>query len=177
MTARAEPLAALLRDVPDWPKPGVMFTDITPLLADADGFALAIEELTALTPGQVDVVVGMEARGFIFAAPVALNLGAGFVPVRKPGKLPWQTASESFALEYGSDTLTMHTDALWPGARVMVVDDVLATGGTVAATAALVKRLGAELVHVAVLVELSFLAGRQRLLGSGIDAVSAVLTR
>lgn len=124
MSDNAARVNALIRDVTDWPKPGILFKDITPLLADAEGFRLAVEELTALAPGPIDVVVGMEARGFIFAAPVALNIGAGFVPVRKPGKLPWETTSESFALEYGSETLTMHTDALWPGARVMVVDDV-----------------------------------------------------
>lgn len=176
MSDNAARVNALIRDVTDWPKPGILFKDITPLLADAEGFRLAVEELTALAPGPIDVVVGMEARGFIFAAPVALNIGAGFVPVRKPGKLPWETTSESFALEYGSETLTMHTDALWPGARVMVVDDVLATGGTVAATAALVKRLGAELVHVAVLMELGSLDGRSKLLDAGIDSVSAVIT-
>ncbi|MFV0405437.1 MAG: adenine phosphoribosyltransferase [Propioniciclava sp.] len=176
MTAAADRLASLIRDVADWPQPGIVFKDITPLLANADGLRLAVAELTALAPEPIDVVVGMEARGFIFAAPVALNIGAGFVPVRKPGKLPRSTTSESFALEYGTETLTMHTDALWPGARVMVVDDVLATGGTITATAGLVKRLGADLVHVAVLLELGFLDGRQRLLEAGIDSVSTVLT-
>lgn len=176
MNANQQLILYLIRDVPDWPKPGVVFKDITPLLADAAGFATAIDELVALAPEPIDIVVGMEARGFIFAAPVALRLGAGFVPVRKPGKLPGAVHEESFALEYGHETLTIHTDALWPGARVMVIDDVLATGGTIAATASLIKRQGAELVHVAVLMELGFLPGRERLAASGVDTLSAVVT-
>lgn len=168
-------VASLIRDVPDFPKPGVVFKDITPLLADQRGFRAAIDELTALAPGEVDYVMGMEARGFIFAAPVALALGAGFVPVRKPGKLPGKVHEQSFSLEYGHETLTVHTDAVVPGARVLVIDDVLATGGTVAATAGLLKKLGAELVHVAVLMELEFLGGRDVLREQGIDSVSSVL--
>ena len=176
MNANQDRILELIRDVPDWPKPGVVFKDITPLLADPAGFAAAVEELVALAPGPIDIVVGMEARGFIFAAPVALKLGAGFVPVRKPGKLPGRVDEESFALEYGHETLTIHSDALWDGARVMVIDDVLATGGTVGATAALVERLGAELVHVAVLMELRFLPGSEKLaeLGIGYSAVVTV---
>ena len=176
MNANQQLILDLIRDVPDWPKPGVVFKDITPLLGDARGFCAAVDELVALAPGPIDLVVGMEARGFIFAAPVALELGAGFVPVRKPGKLPGRVDEQSFALEYGHETLTIHTDALWPGARVMVIDDVLATGGTVGATAALIKRQGAELVHVAVLMELGFLDGRARLTELGADALSAVVT-
>lgn len=169
-------IAERIRDVPDFPKPGVVFKDITPLLADPAAFAASISELVRISPADIDIVVGMEARGFIFGAPVALALGAGFVPVRKPGKLPGPTMQETFALEYGSETLTVHADAILPGARVLVIDDVLATGGTIAATAALVNRLGAELVHVSVLLELDFLHGRQRLAEAGIDAVSAVIT-
>lgn len=176
MNANQQLILDLIRDVPDWPKPGVVFKDITPLLADPRGFAAAVDELVALAPGPIDIVVGMEARGFIFAAPVALKLGAGFVPVRKPGKLPGKVHEQSFALEYGHETLTIHTDALWPGARVMVIDDVLATGGTVGATAALIKRQGAELVHVAVLMELGFLEGRGRLVELGAGTLSAVVT-
>ena len=176
MSAEAERINALIREVPDWPKPGVVFKDITPLLSDAEGFTMAVDELTKLAPQPIDIVVGMEARGFIFAAPVALNLGAGFVPVRKPGKLPYTTIDQSFALEYGQATLAMHTDALWPGARVLVVDDILATGGTVGAAASLIKRMGAELVHVVVLIELEFLGGRDRLAAEGIDSVSALIT-
>lgn len=169
-------IAALIRDVQDWPKPGVVFKDITPLLADAAGFSAAIDALVESAPERIDVVVGMEARGFIFGAPVAIQLGAGFVPVRKPGKLPGDVHSEQFALEYGHETLTIKTDALWPGARVLVIDDVLATGGTAAATAALISRMGAELVHVAVLLELGFLNGRDVLAQAGITNCSAVIT-
>ena len=173
---RRELVGSLIADVPDFPKPGVVFKDITPLLASPIGFQSAITELVTSAPKHVDVVVGMEARGFIFAAPVALALGAGFVPVRKPGKLPGETISESFQLEYGFETLTMHRDAIRPGARVLVVDDVLATGGTVGATAALLKQMGAELVHVSVVIELGFLGGRQRLADGGIDNCTALVT-
>jgi len=173
---RADYIASLIRDVPDFPKPGVVFKDITPLLAHPAGYAAAIEELVATAPEDIDVVVGMEARGFLFAAPVALALGAGFVPVRKPGKLPGEVYEEAFALEYGTETLTIHQDAIRPGARVMVIDDVLATGGTIAATAGLLRRLGANLVHVSVLMELSFLNGRDLLAANGVDSCSAVIT-
>ena len=166
----------LIEDIPDFPKPGVVFKDITPLLASPRGLRAAVAELVALAPDRIDVVVGMEARGFILAAPVALELGAGFVPVRKPGKLPGELYSEQFALEYGHETLTIKTDAVLPGARVLVVDDVLATGGTIAATAELVKQLGAELVHVSVLMELGFLPGRRTIAEHGITNVSAVVT-
>ncbi len=172
---RLDMLRALVRDVPDFPQPGVVFKDITPLLASPHGFQASIEELVASAPRDIDVVVGMEARGFIFAAPVALALGAGFVPVRKPGKLPGDVVSQSFDLEYGSTELNMHRDAIVSGARVLVVDDVLATGGTVGATARLLEQLGAELVHVSVLMELSFLGGRERLAALGIHQCSAVL--
>ncbi len=171
-----ELIASLIRDVPDWPKPGVVFKDITPLVADAEGLKAAVRALANTAPERIDVVVGMEARGFIFGAPVAIELGAGFVPVRKPGKLPGEVHSEQFALEYGHETLTIKTDSLWPGARVLVVDDVLATGGTAGATAALISRMGAELVHISVLLELSFLNGRQALADEGITNCSAVVT-
>lgn len=174
--ANRELITELIRDVPDFPKPGVVFKDITPLLASPTGFAAAIEELVRIAPPDIDVVLGMEARGFIFAAPVALALGAGFVPVRKPGKLPSDVYSESFSLEYGEETLTVHTDAVLPGARVLVIDDVLATGGTIGATANLVHRLGAELVAVSVLIELEFLGGRQRVHEFGTDGVSCVIS-
>lgn len=173
---RRDLVGSLIADVPDFPKPGVVFKDITPLLASPQGFQAAVTELVTTAPRGIDIVVGMEARGFIFAAPVALALGAGFVPVRKPGKLPGEIISESFDLEYGSETLTMHRDSIKPGARVLVVDDVLATGGTVGATAALLAQMGAELVHVSVIMELGFLNGRQKLAELGIDNFSAVLT-
>ncbi|MEN0070400.1 MAG: adenine phosphoribosyltransferase [Propionicimonas sp.] len=176
MNANQELVSSLIRDVPDFPKPGVLFKDITPLIASADGYRAAVAELAANAPADIDVVVGMEARGFIFAGPVALELGAGFVPVRKPGKLPGEVFTQTFALEYGTETLAVHADALLPGARVLVIDDVLATGGTVGATAKLIERLGAELVHVGVLLELGFLGGRRHLADLGITDCSAVLS-
>ena len=151
-----------IRDIADFPKPGILFKDITPLLADPAGLEAAVDELVALAPGPIDIVVGMEARGFIFAAPVALKLGAGFVPVRKPGKLPARTLAQEYQLEYGSDRLEIHADALPPGARVLVVDDVLATGGTLCAATALLRRQGASVIGAGVLVELAFLHGRGR---------------
>lgn len=175
MNANQQLVASLIRDVPDFPKPGVVFKDITPLIASAAGYRAAVTELAASAPSRIDVVVGMEARGFIFAGPVALELGAGFVPVRKPGKLPGQVYTETFALEYGTETLAVHADAVWPGARVLVIDDVLATGGTVGATAKLIERLGAELVHVSVVMELGFLGGREHLASLGVTDCSAVL--
>jgi adenine phosphoribosyltransferase len=175
-SANTQLISSLIRDIPDFPKPGVLFKDITPLLASAAGYRAAISELAASAPAGIDVVVGMEARGFIFAGPVALELGAGFVPVRKPGKLPGDVYTQTFSLEYGNETLAVHTDAVLPGARVLVIDDVLATGGTIGATAALVNRLGAELVAVSVLLELSFLGGRDHLAGLGIDNTTAVIT-
>jgi adenine phosphoribosyltransferase len=157
-------LLRLVRDVPDYPKPGIVFKDITPLLADHDTFALAVRELARHAgSGRVDKVVGIEARGFILAAPVALALQAGFVPVRKQGKLPWQTHAMSYSLEYGEATLEVHRDAFSRGDRVLIVDDVLATGGTVAATADLVRHGGGRVVGVSVLIELGFLAARERL--------------
>lgn len=175
-TADKALIQSLITDVPDFPKPGVTFKDITPLLASPAGYKATVDALVASAPGPIDVVVGMEARGFIFAAPVAIELGAGFVPVRKPGKLPREVFEENFALEYGTETLTVHRDAIKPGARVMVVDDVLATGGTIGATAALLRRLDVNLVHVAVVMELSFLEGRTLLDEHDIDSFSAILT-
>jgi adenine phosphoribosyltransferase len=154
----------LVREVPDWPNRGVIFKDITPLLADAQGFRAVVAALAAVAgPAGVDKVVGVEARGFILAAPVAHQLGAGFVPVRKQGKLPWTTHEQSYALEYGEATLAVHTDAFDPGDRVLIVDDVLATGGTAAATANLVERGGGKVIGMAFLVELAFLKGREQL--------------
>ena len=148
-----------VRDIPDYPKPGVLFKDITPLLGDADTFG-AVVEATAALFGPVHKVVGIEARGFILAAPVAYEIRAGFVPVRKKGKLPAATFAQEYDLEYGSAVLEVHQDAFEPGERVLIVDDVLATGGTARATASLVRRAGASVVGLAVLMELSFLKGR-----------------
>jgi len=161
-------IALLIRDITDFPKPGVTFKDITPLLDDHATFTAVVKALAAAGRDDsgavvVDKIVGMEARGFILAAPVALALGIGFVPVRKPGKLPWHTRTVSYELEYGVETLEMHTDALDPGERVLVIDDVLATGGTARATAGLVEQGGGVVHGLAVLLELSFLPGREAL--------------
>jgi adenine phosphoribosyltransferase len=151
-----------VRDVPDYPQPGVVFKDITPLLADGKAFSAVVDGLAALY-GPVDKVVGIEARGFILAAPVACRIGAGFVPVRKKGKLPGVTFAQDYVLEYGTATLEVLTDAFRPSDRVLVIDDVLATGGTAQATVNLVRRFGAEVTGFAVLIELSFLNGRAKL--------------
>lgn len=153
-----------IRSIPDFPKAGILFKDITPLLADANLFAASIDLLIGnFKPGMVDAVVGIDARGFIFAAAAALKLHAGFVPVRKKGKLPYQTHEQEYALEYGTATIALHVDALKPRSRVLLIDDLLATGGTAAAAAALVQKLGAEILEISFLIELSFLAGRQKL--------------
>ncbi len=162
--ATPQEIAAAIRNVPDFPKPGIQFKDITPVLADPRLFAGAIDLLTEkFNPGSVDAVVGIDARGFIFAAAAALKLRAGFVPVRKQGKLPYQTHEQAYALEYGSATVAMHVDALKPGARVLLIDDLLATGGTASAAAALVNKLGAKILEAAFLIELKFLNGREKL--------------
>ena len=168
-----ELITARVRDIADYPQPGIVFKDITPLLADGGAFAAAVAALAA-GHGRVDKVVGIEARGFILAAPVAYSLGAGFVPVRKQGKLPAATNAESYQLEYGTATIEVHTDAFEPGDRVLIVDDVLATGGTAAAAASLVRRGGAEVAAIAVLLELGFLGGRSRLPGLEVRSLLAV---
>jgi adenine phosphoribosyltransferase len=157
-------LRALVRDIPDFPTPGVIFKDLTPLFAEPGALAAVVNGMSEPFVGEsIDRVVGIEARGFICAAPVAERLAAGFVPVRKPGKLPWTTAALSYDLEYGTDTLEIHRDAIAPGQRVLIVDDVLATGGTAAATIGLVEELGGEVVGLSFLIELGFLAGRERI--------------
>ena len=185
----AELISARVRDIADYPQPGIVFKDITPLLADGSAFAAVVAALAAGHGeggeggegreggkgreggrGKVSKVAGIEARGFIFAAPVALTMGAGFVPVRKQGKLPAATYTETYQLEYGTATIEVHADAFEPGDRVLIVDDVLATGGTAAATARLVRRAGAEVAAITVLLELGFLDGRSRL--SGLDVRS-----
>jgi adenine phosphoribosyltransferase len=157
-------LRAMIRDIPDFPRPGVTFKDITPLLNDPTAFASAVDALAgAFLAAKIDRVLGVEARGFILAAPVAYRLRAGFVPVRKAGKLPWEIEREEYVLEYGTDLLEIHRDAVQDGERVLIVDDVLATGGTAAATARLVQRLGGAVVGLGFLVELAFLDGRAQL--------------
>ena len=161
-----EELAGAIRNIPDFPKPGIQFKDITPVLADARLFAGSIERLTEhFKPGDVDAVVGIDARGFIFAAAAALRWQCGFVPVRKKGKLPYKAYEESYDLEYGSNTMAIHTDAVRPGSRVVLIDDLLATGGTAAAAANLLRRLGANILEITFLIELSFLNGRDKLKG------------
>ncbi|HOX56493.1 MAG TPA: adenine phosphoribosyltransferase [Candidatus Paceibacterota bacterium] len=153
-----------IRNIPDFPQPGIQFKDITPVLADARLFSASIDLLTApFKPGDVDAVVGIDARGFIFAAAAAVKLQAGFVPVRKKGKLPYRTLEQEYKLEYGTATVALHADALKAGSRVLLIDDLLATGGTAAAAAALVQRLEARILEISFLIELSFLAGRGKL--------------
>ena len=157
-------LERAIRNIPDFPKKGILFKDITPVLADARLYSGCIDLLAAnYRPGMVDAVVGIDARGFIFAAAVALRLKAGFVPVRKQGKLPYETHEQSYDLEYGSNTIAIHVDAVQPGSRVLLVDDLLATGGTAAAAAQLLKKIGADILEIHFLIELSFLKGREKL--------------
>ena len=164
MTANAEWLTSHIRDIADYPVPGVTFRDITPLLGDAEAFARAVDELAGLFEGvETSRVLGVEARGFILAAPIAYRARAGFVPVRKAGKLPWAVVREEYSLEYGSDKLEIHRDAIRPGERVLVIDDVLATGGTAAATCRLVEELGGVVVGLGFLLEIPALGGRARL--------------
>jgi adenine phosphoribosyltransferase len=163
-TANCDALKRLIREVPDFPKKGILFYDITTLLKDKLGFATLIDALSENYIGkEIDLILGMEARGFIFGPALAYRLNAGFVPVRKPGKLPAETAKVSYDLEYGSNTLEIHKDAIQPGQRVLIVDDLLATGGTAVATAKLASDLGAQIAGLAFVVELDFLKGRQKL--------------
>ena len=173
MSEIADLITTHVRDVPDYPQPGVLFKDITPLLGDADAFGDVVEAMAA-TFGPVDKVVGIEARGFILAAPVACRLGAGFVPIRKQGKLPGVTFAQEYELEYGTATIEVLTDAFEPSERVLVIDDVLATGGTARATADLIQRAGAEVAGLAVLLELSFLNGRSKLPGLPVTSLLTV---
>jgi len=170
-----ELLTALVRDVPDYPSPGILFKDITPVLADPGAFAAVVDALVEQhAPGTVDKVVGIEARGFILAAPVAYHLRAGFVPMRKKGKLPYETFQSSYALEYGNATIEVHRDAFRPGERVLVVDDVLATGGTAAAAMDLIEQCGARLAGLSFLLELGALHGRQKLPAAAIHTLLLV---
>jgi adenine phosphoribosyltransferase len=160
----AKEIERAIRNIPDFPKAGIQFKDITPVLADARLFSGCIDLLIdGVKPGTVDAVVGIDARGFIFAAAAAMKLEAGFVPIRKKGKLPFQTHEAQYDLEYGTATVAVHVDALKPGSRVLLIDDLLATGGTAAAATALVQKLGAEILEISFLIELAFLRGRDKL--------------
>ena len=165
-------LREFVRDIPDWPQPGIVFRDITPLLAAPDAFALTVDALAAPYADEpIEKVIGIEARGFVFASPLAYRRGAGFVPVRKAGKLPWEIEREEYELEYGSDLLEVHRDAIVPGEHVLIVDDVIATGGTAAATARLVERLGGVVAGFSFVLELVPLGGRSRIDGHRVEAV------
>jgi adenine phosphoribosyltransferase len=167
----AELVSSRLRDIHDFPKPGVVFKDFTPLMADGPAMRTLVKYIAGRYAGKVDVVVGIEARGFILGAAVAYELGLGMVPIRKAGKLPAETLKESYALEYGHAEIEVHTDAFEPGQRVLIIDDVLATGGTAEATAALVERAGAVVSAIEVVLELTFLKGRERLAGRTVNAI------
>lgn len=170
-----EALTRLIRDIPDWPKPGILFKDITPLLGDPAGLAMAVEQMANPFRGKnVDIVVGAESRGFIFGTAIAQSLSCGFVPIRKPNKLPAKTTAMSYELEYGTDTLEIHTDAIRKGQRVLMVDDLLATGGTMKACCDLVEQIGGNIVGLTVLIELPFLNGRDRMKPHG-EHVHAVI--
>src|SRR3954471_20447017 len=172
MGVDAAVVRAHVRDIPDYPQPGIVFRDITPLLAAPDVFAGTVDALAAPFEGEpIDKVLGVEARGFVFAAPVAYRHGAGFIPVRKPGKLPWEIEREEYELEYGTDLLEIHRDAVLPGERVLIVDDVIATGGTAAATARLVERLGGVVAGFSFLLELVPLGGRAQIADYRVHAV------
>jgi adenine phosphoribosyltransferase len=172
---RAMDLKSIIRTIPDYPKPGIQFRDVTSLMGQGEAFAFAIEAIAAAyKDARVDKVAGIEARGFIFGAPVAVALGAGFVPLRKPGKLPYASLSEPYALEYGRDELHMHVDAIAPGERVLLIDDLIATGGTMEAALKLMRRAGAEMIAAAFVVDLPELGGRARLNALGLETMTLV---
>ncbi|MDR2619768.1 MAG: adenine phosphoribosyltransferase [Propionibacteriaceae bacterium] len=177
MATDLEIIASLIRPVHDFPKPGVLFRDITPLIGSPAGLRAVTAGLLNAVPGDIDVVAGIESRGFIFGVPLALELGVGFVPIRKPNKLPGPVYSQPFDLEYGSSTLSIHQDSLQPGQRVLLVDDLLATGGTLVAGAQLIDQVGADTVHVSVVIELTDLGGRAKLAAQrGIVSVTSLIS-
>jgi adenine phosphoribosyltransferase len=172
MTEKQIDLQSYIRSIPDWPKKGILFRDITPLLADPDAFAAAVDALSSpFAEANIDFVAAVEARGFIFGAAVAEKLNAGFVPIRKKGKLPFDTQSVTYDLEYGTDTLEVHTDAVTKNTNVLMVDDLLATGGTMAAACRLIEKIGGKVAAISFLIELTDLAGRQKLPGYNITTV------
>ena len=174
MSQTSDLVASRVRDVPDFPKPGIVFKDIAPLLSDGDAFTSLVRDIAQRYAGRVDVVAGIEARGFIFGAPVALALGLGFVPIRKAGKLPGDTIASAYSLEYGVAEVEVQADAFVPGARVLLIDDVLATGGTAAAACELIERGGAEVTALEFVIELGFLDGRDRLADRPVNAILTV---
>jgi adenine phosphoribosyltransferase len=174
LSSRAMDLAKLLRDVPDFPKPGILFKDITPLLASPAAMQETIARFAKLDVGRVDKVAAIESRGFLFGAPLAMQLGVGFVPIRKPGKLPWKTNRVEYVLEYGTDAVEIHQDAVKAGERVLIVDDLLATGGTMGAACKLVEACGGAIAACLFVVELAFLAGRARLPEHRVEALIVV---
>jgi adenine phosphoribosyltransferase len=174
MTAPNDDLAALIRTIPDFPKPGIMFRDITTLLLDPAGFARCIERMVEAVEGPVDLVAGIEARGFLFAAPIAIALGAGALLVRKDGKLPGATIAEDYALEYGTDRIAIHADAFAPGARVLLIDDLIATGGTARAAVRLLRKAGARVMQAAFVIDLPELGGADALRAEGIGVTALV---
>jgi adenine phosphoribosyltransferase len=175
MSERTERIRELVRDIPDFPKPGVLFRDITPLVGSRSGFQDVIAALLESAPGQIDMVAAIEARGFIFGAPLAVAMNVGFVPIRKPGKLPFATYVAEYDLEYDTSSVQMHIDALKPGQRVLIIDDLLATGGTLIAAAALVLQAGGEVAGVSTVLELKDLGGRAKIHEAGIDQVNSIL--
>lgn len=172
---RSERIARLIRNIPDFPQPGIQFKDITALLGSPAGLSDAVNEMLEASPNDVDAVAGIESRGFIFAAPMALMLHVGLVPIRKPGKLPGPVYEEAFSLEYGTETLTIHQDALQSGQRVLLVDDLLASGGTLVAASKLIRRTGAEVVHTTVLLELAGLNGRATMANAGLTSLTSIV--
>ncbi|MFP4380100.1 MAG: adenine phosphoribosyltransferase [Candidatus Sumerlaeia bacterium] len=157
-------LHAYIRDIPDFPKPGIIFKDIAPLLGNAEAFRYTVDLLAdRYSDKKIDKIAGIESRGFIFGGALAVRLGCGFIPVRKPGKLPWETISQSYELEYGTNTLEIHKDALEKGEKILILDDLLATGGTVEATAQIIEKLGGDVVEIVTLIELAFLKGREKI--------------
>ncbi|UCF17921.1 MAG: adenine phosphoribosyltransferase [Phycisphaerales bacterium] len=172
MTGQGVDLRKYIRDIPDWPQEGILFRDITPLLGDPEAFAAAVEALSAgFTNAGIEYVAAVEARGFIFGSAVAKKLGAGFVPIRKKGKLPWQTESITYDLEYGTDTLEVHRDAFKNGTKVLMVDDLLATGGTMSAACKLVEKTGGKVVGIVFLIELTDLGGREKITGYDVKSI------
>lgn len=173
--SRIELIESLIRNIPDFPEPGIQFKDISTLIGSAVGFRATIEELVERAPGDVEIVAGVDSRGFLFAAPVALELGVGLVPIRKPGKLPFTTISESYDLEYSKDELSIHVDAIQPGQKVLIIDDLIATAGTLTAAAKLIRRCGGELVGVQAVIELTELGGREKLHAAGVEQVDVLV--